>query len=299
MSNYKLIWYIKAARPQFFTGTIIPVSLGAVISYYSFKTFNFPLFLLTLFGALCIHAGLNLLNDYFDKKVDDITIPTPFSGGSRAIQNNLLKPKVVLIESVVFFVIGSMIGLYLNSILKGNIILYIGLIGMFLAVFYSAPPIALERSYLGEIAVGLGFGPVMVVGAYYVQSERIDWLPLLASIPIGILILLILYINEFPDYPFDKKEGKRNLVTLLGRKKASIGYALLMILTYIITVLEVIFKIMPPIALISLLPLMLVPSTISKCINFCEDTKKLIPVNATTILIHFLTGTLLTLSFLL
>ncbi len=104
---YKVVIWVKAVRPKFFTGTLVPVLLGAVIAWHGSGDFNWLYFLLTLLGGLFIHAGLDLANDYFDHTsgVDEInTHYNPFSGGSRMIQNGILSAKQVLWGSIVCFI---------------------------------------------------------------------------------------------------------------------------------------------------------------------------------------------------
>ena len=65
---------------------------------------------------------------------------------------------------------------------------------------------------LGEVAVALGFGPLMLLGAYVVQTRgALAWEPFVASIPIALLVALILYVNEIPDRRGDAHAGKRTL----------------------------------------------------------------------------------------
>ena len=225
------IW-LKAVRPNFFPATFIPVALGGVLAWHQFTRFNWTSFLLTLVGALFIHAGLDLANDYFDhiSGNDEINrFPTPFSGGSRVIQKGILGPGQVLGGAVVCFLIGIAVGLFLNYLVPGNVILALGIVGIVLAFFYGAPPFRIGYKGLGELACGLGFGPIMVLGSYFVQTGRFTWPPVFVSVPVGILIALVLYINEFPDYEADKAVNKRTLVVMLGKRKA-----LVLITSYLI-----------------------------------------------------------------
>src|SRR3989338_847528 len=110
------VW-LKALRAPFFTATIVPVLLGAIIAWYDTGSFIWVKFWLTFAGALFMHAGTNLANDYFDHQsgCDEINAtPTPFSGGSRVIQQGLIKAKNILFAALAFFIFGSLIGFYLN-----------------------------------------------------------------------------------------------------------------------------------------------------------------------------------------
>ena len=100
--NYLKIWS-KALRAPFFTATIIPVALGSVVAWHDTDIFMWVRFIITMLGALLIHAGTNLANDYFDhlSGCDEAnSTPTPFSGGSRVIQDGLIAPKKIIKESL-------------------------------------------------------------------------------------------------------------------------------------------------------------------------------------------------------
>ena len=100
-----------------------------------------------------MHAGTNLANDYFDyiAGCDEANpTPTPFSGGSRVIQNGQILPKKILYASLISFALGSAIGLYLNYVCGKNIILILGAIGVFLGFFYSARPFKIGYGGFGD-----------------------------------------------------------------------------------------------------------------------------------------------------
>ena len=292
----RLAIWLKAIRAPFFTATIIPVILGSIFAWHATDDFLWFKFWLALVGAVLIHTGTNLANDYFDhiSGCDEANqTPTPFSGGSRMIQEGIIPPKHILIVSVTSFLIGGAIGLYLNHISKGNVILLIGAIGIFLGVFYTAKPFRIGYGTFGELAVGIGFGPLVVLGAYYVQAQELSVNAFLISLPIGILIALVLYINEFPDYNADKSVGKNTLVVFLGKRKAVALYHILLGSVYALIVGLIIFKILPLTCFIALLtlPLGLKAFLVSKG-NF-DKVYEMLPANAATIALHSLIGVLL------
>ncbi|MBI5145123.1 MAG: 1,4-dihydroxy-2-naphthoate octaprenyltransferase [Candidatus Omnitrophica bacterium] len=292
----------KAIRVPFFTATLIPVTLGSITAWYDTNNFMWMRFWLAMLGALLIHIGTNLANDYFDHLwgCDEINPnPTPFSGGSRVIQKRLIAPKKILCASLVTFILGSVIGLYLNYLSGKNVILMLGVIGVFLGFFYSAKPLRIGYGSFGELAVGLGFGPLMVIGAYYVQAQSLSFKISLISIPVGLLIALVLFINEFPDYASDKAVGKRTLVVILGKKRAVILYHSLLAATYLVIISLVIFKFLPFLCLIALfsLPLAFRAFVVSK--NNFDKIYELLPANASTIGLHSLIGLLLYAGFVL
>ena len=161
-------WLImRTFRLPFVIATILPVTIGAAVAFRA-GHFDLTLFALTLAGALLLHLGVNTANDYFDSRLgaDDInTTPTPYSGGSHVIQYGLLPGTTVLSLSTSAYLAGSLIGLYL-ALTRGLPVLLIGLVGLVVSWGYTAPPLKLAYRGLGELAVGLGFGPLLVLGSF-------------------------------------------------------------------------------------------------------------------------------------
>ena len=128
------IW-IKATRLPFLTATLMPVLLGAAISWSESGRFNILTFFMVLLGVSLLHLAANTCNDYFDHVTKNDWLnknPTPFSGGSRVIQEGMVSPKGILVFSIACFAAGSMIGLWLNYRMGTNVILFLGITGVFL-----------------------------------------------------------------------------------------------------------------------------------------------------------------------
>ena len=190
---------IRITRAPFFTAVIVPTLLGAAIAWQE-GTLHLGYLFLTLVGIVCINAGFDMSDDYFDHLAGNDEIDqelTPFSGGSRVIQEGILSPKKVLMWSLFFYAIGILIGLYL-VLVRGWPLLLLGLAGVFLAFFHNAPPIRLYNlgPGVGDLAVGIGCGPITVLGSYFVQTQRFSYEALWASVPVGLLIAAVLYINS-------------------------------------------------------------------------------------------------------
>lgn len=286
----------RILRAPFFTAAAAPVCLGAAVAWTQ-GYFHLVYFALTLIGAVAIHAGLNVANDYFDHLSGNDEAhphPTPFSGGSRVIQEAIVTARQMLAISMAAFALGALIGLFL-AVARGWMVLWLGLAGAFFAIFNSAPPFKLSyRGHgLAELGVGLGFGPISVLGAYYVQAQRLSLEALWASIPVAILIVAVLYINEFPDYEADKAVRKQTPVVLLGRKRAVWGYVGLMTANYVAILLEVALKALPLATLVALMTLPLAYKAIRRALRFHSSIAELIPANAATVAIHLATGSLL------
>lgn len=292
---------LKAIRYPFFIVTIIPISLGTVIAFHETNHFNFPKFLLTLIGGIFVHMGLNLCNDYFDhlSRNDDLNPnPTPFSGGSRVIQEGLLSDRFVLLLSILSFTIGALVGLYLNHITYGNIILIFGIIGFIFAIFYTSPPFKFGYHKVGELIVGLGFGPLLVFGSYYVQKQNFSISPLFASLPMGILATSVLYINEFPDYEADKLVNKNTLIVTLGKKRAASVFPFILMSSYIITLVGIFLKILPLSTISTFVTSPLAFKVVKSLKKNCEKIYELLPTNARMIKLYMIFGLLLIISYL-
>ncbi|MBN1504596.1 MAG: 1,4-dihydroxy-2-naphthoate octaprenyltransferase [Candidatus Eisenbacteria bacterium] len=298
----KLALYLREMRAPFFTASVIPVILGASVAWSETGEFSPGLFALTLVAGMCLHAGTNIANDYFDHKSGDdeinVEFVSPFTGGSRMIQKGLLTPKEVLAESLVLFAIGGAIGVYLAAV-KGPAILVLGVIGAFCGFFYTTPPVNIAARGIGELTVGLNFGTLMVLGAYFVQTGRFSTTAFLASLPVAMLIADVLYINEFPDCVADKAVGKTHLVARLGKEKAVWGYLALTLGAYVSILIPVIVRAVPAYCLLGLLTLPVAMKAISVAVANYADSPKLAPANAATIQLHMLTGLLVSAGFIL
>lgn len=185
--------------------------------------------MLTVFGVLCVHLGANLANDYYDEITGcDRTNPepTPFSGGSRVIQDGLIPARTILLVAIAFLTAGLVQGLVLNAMIEGNRVLILGLAGIAAAVLYTAVPVKLSYRGVGELAVFAAFGPLAVSGSYLCQAGSIDAFAVAVSIPAGLLVMAILLVNEVLDVVGDERAGKRTLVVTLGREG---GYRLFLL----------------------------------------------------------------------
>ncbi|MCP4539102.1 MAG: 1,4-dihydroxy-2-naphthoate octaprenyltransferase [Chloroflexi bacterium] len=295
------LWVIKTRAP-FFTADLAPVCLGAAIAWAQTDTFNLWYFLLTLVGAICLNAGTNMTNDYFDHKWGSDEVNTefvnPFTGGSRLIQMGMVKPEVFLRQGIGFFVVGSLIGLVL-TLTRGPWVLWLGLIGVFAGYFYTAPPFRLVGVGLGELLIGLCFGPLMVLGSYYTQTQAVTWEPVIAALPVGILITLVVWINQFQDMKADAAVGKNHWVVRLGRKRSVTVYGISLALVYLSVVVGVLFGVVTPFALLGLLTLPIAVKAYRVARVHYDNPQELTPANAATIQVHLMTGLLVTLGYVI
>ncbi len=340
----RLKFWTRAVRVPFFTATIVPILLGAVIAWGNLyhagleSAWNWSLFWIILIGGILAHAGTNLANDYFDHTSmnDEFNQNfTPFNGGSRSIQAGLVRPWKILWAAVLTFTLTISIGLYLNKTITGtyfgnSLLLWLGFFGVALGAFYTWDPFRLGYRGFGEFSIALGFGPIMVLGTHFVLTQPLthnnlalwQWQkPLLASIPIAILIMLVVWINQFQDLPADAKVKKNTWVVRLAElhenhilyEKPFLAYIIFNVISFgFIFTLALIGFFKPefstPFVLIALLPAALT----FKAVKWGQEWLKkwnspnadrqrlpyeLLKVNVSTVGVHFFTGILMTIAY--
>lgn len=219
-----VLWW-QAVRPFSFTVSFIPPMLGAVIALTDNPglEMNFLHFVLTGIGCMTAHAGANLLSDFYDYKarVDrDGTF-----GSSGILVAGVMSPKQIFTGSWIAFILAGSIGAYLVTVTPGGrFLVWLILMGGVLGVFYTAGPVEFKYRALGDIAVFISFGPAMVLGAYYVQAHRFSWVPILYSIPIGLLVDVVLHSNNLRDIANDKAVNIKTVPILIGETRAKHMY---------------------------------------------------------------------------
>jgi 1,4-dihydroxy-2-naphthoate octaprenyltransferase len=291
--------YLRASRLPFLTGSLFPVAAATALAYFTDHTWSFRLFGLTALGVAALHLGANLINDYYDSFGSDPLNRnfTPFSGGSRVIQNRQMSPVQVRTLAYLLFTLGVGCGLML--IFQGRPwVAVIGLLGLGAAWCYSASPVQLMSGGLGELIIFLAFGPLLTWGAYYVQTGKLSLMGAAVSLPLAWLITAIIWINEFPDMEADLAAGKHHLMARLGLKRSRWVYAALMAAPFIsLFVLIEIFH-LPDLIIAGLAPLPLAMRAVRLAFRTPPTDPEFVPIQALTIQTHFLTGLTLTLALL-
>ncbi|MCU0834440.1 MAG: prenyltransferase [Chromatiaceae bacterium] len=237
--------FFLATRPWSFSMSVLSVALGTAVAAAD-GPIAWGWLLLTLVGAVLIHAAGNVLNDHFDSTngVDQPDSPTaqyrphPILGG-------LLSPRALLIEGLVLLGLATAIGLTLAYFRSAHV-LWLALAGLGLTLAYTAKPLVLKYRALGEVAVFLIWGPLMVEGAYAVQRDALSLDSLVVSIPFGALVALVLLANNLRDIDHDARTGIRTLGTTLGREQGLRLFRALMLSAYAYTGVAVVFGVLSP-----------------------------------------------------
>lgn len=283
-------WF-AALRPVSFTASVIPVLVGTAIAAQ--EEFHALLFVLALFGSVAIHAGTNLVNDYFDhvKGTDNVAS----LGQSGVIQRGMLSARAVLLGGTVAFAAGAAIGLTIAS-MAGWPVLALGVASVLAGYFYTASPFSLAYRGLGEAVVFVFMGPVIVMGAYYVQTETFTWEPFVASVPIGLLVAAILHANNVRDIENDRRNNKWTLAALAGRPLADYEFIALTLGAYAVVIVMAIAGTAPWPVLVTLLTLPLAVRLVRFEMSQTSP-RALNAVLAQTAGLHMLFGALLAFGF--
>ena len=292
--------FLRATRLPFLTATIAPIGLGIAIAAYR-HGFTWWVCLLTLIGGAAIHLGINVFNDVFDTQsgADQANVnPTQFSGGSRVILYGLVPMRTMTLLAVGCYTVGIGIGFVLCAT-RGWNLLWVGVVGALIGVFYTAPPLRLVHRGVGEIAVAAGFGPIMALGAYFAQAKQYDLEPALASLPVAILIALVLYVNEVPDRPADAAAGKRTLPVRFSKTVIVRAYEAAVALAFALIVLFVAVGVTPWPTLIALLAAPLALPVRRALWDHYDSPYALMPAMGKNIQLHLATGMLLILGYVI
>jgi 1,4-dihydroxy-2-naphthoate octaprenyltransferase len=239
--------------------TLIAVSLAGLLAVRA-PGFNPLWFALASLGALLAHANNNLMNDLFDLDVgadtDDypraLYAPHPVLSGM-ITRGGLARAAVVVnaIDLVIMLVLVWA---------RGPLVIAFALAGLFVSVAYAAPPLRLKKRGLGEPAVFLIWGPIMIGGTYFAAVGRIPWQVLVASIPYGLLVMAVLMGKHIDKMPWDKPLNIGTLPQVLGERLSRQVTAGLMIAFYVVTIGLVLLQALP-------LPALLVVFAIPKLVH--------------------------------
>ncbi len=303
-TDRSLLWegFWQLADPKIWIASTVPMAVGGALAFGLENTFNLYWFLVSMFGIFLIEIGKNAINEYIDYQsgVDLFVTPdkrTPFSGGKKAIVDGKLTLKQTAVIAVVTMLGGCLTGLYIVFFREPSVI-WIGMAGVFMAVFYSLPPLKLCYRGVGELTVGFTFGPLILLGTFLVQVGTIYSEVVLASLPIGFIIANVLWINQYPDVEADERGKKYNLVVRLGKKRGLIVYVLLYAAAYFsLLVLALVSS-----NLFWLLPFLGIPlvvRSIRVAYRSYNHVPRLVEANAKTVQAYQLTGATMTVAAIL
>ncbi len=234
----KLQIWILAIRPKTLPAAGAGVITGTALAFYDGKFVFLPA-LAALIGAILLQIGSNLANDVYDYLRGAESKER--LGPMRVTQAGLLSPKEVQVGMWITFALAALIGVYL-IVVAGWAILLIGLTAILAAIAYTGP---ISDRGLGDIFVFLYFGVAAVVGTYYAQAITTSSAAWWMSVPIGLLIVNILVVNNLRDIDVDKAAGKITLAVRMGIPATRIEYFILLGISYLMLPILIIMRVIP------------------------------------------------------
>jgi 1,4-dihydroxy-2-naphthoate octaprenyltransferase len=212
--------WLEGARPRTLPAALAPVFVGTGVAA-ALDGFRLGPALLALVVALSLQVGVNYANDYSDGKrgTDAVRV-----GPMRLVGSGAATPRQVLVAAMIAFAVAALAGLGLAAVSSWWMVV-VGAVSILAAWTYTGGPIPYGYRALGEVFVFVFFGLVAVVGTTFGQTESLDGLAFAAAVPIGLLSVALLVVNNLRDVHGDAAVGKRTLAVLLGQARTRIAYA--------------------------------------------------------------------------
>ncbi|WP_018665341.1 1,4-dihydroxy-2-naphthoate polyprenyltransferase [Heyndrickxia acidiproducens] len=287
------VWW-QLTRPHTLTAGFVPVILGTVLALGEARI-HIPLFVAMLVATLLIQAATNMFNEYYDFKRGLDNEQSVGIGG--AIVRNGVHPKTVLHLALAFFGAAILIGVYISASSSWWVAIT-GSVCMLVAYLYTAGPVPIASTPLGELISGFFMGVIIILISFFIQTDTITWPIVFVSIPIMILIGAIMLSNNIRDLDGDKANGRRTIAILLGRNGAITLLAVMFALSYLWMVCLVFLEVVTPWVLLVLVstpkPVRAIKGFIGK-----KEAIQMLPAMKATAQTNTVFGLLLSISFLI
>jgi len=291
--DWKVWW--RLVRPHTLTAAFVPVILGTVLAISYDSRFDIGLFITMLIASFLIQIGTNLFNEYYDYKRGLDNAESVGIGGG--IVRDGLQPKTIMQLALSLYGIALLIGIYIcmNS---SWWLAAIGLGCMLMGYLYTGGPLPIAYTPFGELASGLLMGMIIVLISFFIQTGTVTIESILTATPIMILVGSINLSNNIRDLDGDKKNGRRTLAILLGKKNSVFFLASMFIISYLWVFTLIAFGIISPwIALV----VFSMPKAVTAIKGFVNNTVpiKMMPAMKATSQMNTFFGLLLSFGILL
>ena len=211
--------FLRLSRLKFLIGGFLGFGLGAAIASYEGAALTAGRYALGQALVTAFHLMTHYSNDYFDRASDARTTRTAFSGGSGALVDGSLPPRVGLVAALLCLALGLALTVTFAARGEWTTTLVAVLIAI-LAWSYSSPPLRLLATGLGETTTALVVAVLVPLAGYATFMNRIDAVAALTTLPLAAAMIAMMICVEFPDVEADAASGKRNLVVRLGRSRS-------------------------------------------------------------------------------
>lgn len=240
----------RLSRAQFTPLIVAPTTIGIASGWFVERTLD-PLHLMLVFaGAIILQLAANVIDDYYDftSGIDQISnqmFPPDF-GGWKVLPRELMTPRDAKILGFSLFTVSIVIGAYFGYVV-GPLAFVLAVFGTFFGIAHTGPPMkfAYRGLGLGELGIFLAFGPIPAIGAHYVVSGETSLIPIIASIPSGLLTAAVLVDHDLIFFEPYRRGGKRSLAVVLGASKAMMVSSAAAVAAYVVVILGVVAGLFP------------------------------------------------------
>jgi 1,4-dihydroxy-2-naphthoate octaprenyltransferase len=221
--------WLEGARPRTLPAAVAPVFVGTGAAA-ALDGFRLGPAVLALAVALALQVAVNYANDYSDgRRGTDADRVGPM----RLVGSGAASPRQVLVAAVLAFAVAALAGLGLAA-LSSWWLVAVGAVSILAAWTYTGGPIPYGYRALGEVFVFVFFGLVAVVGTTFAQTRSLDGLAFAAALPIGLLIVALLVVNNLRDVHGDAAVGKRTLAVLMGEQPTRVFFTALVVTAFVL-----------------------------------------------------------------
>lgn len=243
-------WLIST-RAAVLIMTFISAAIAGILAFQQ-NSFNLYLWLLLTIGLIFAHATNNLLNDYTDyvKGVDKNNYYRA-QYGPQPLEHGLMSKKELLTYAAVTGLIALLAGAIIIYY-RGNLALILLGLGAFFVLFYTYP---LKYIALGELAVLIVWGPLMIGGGYFVITGVWEWNVVLASLPYALGVTTVIFGKHIDKYDDDKAKGIHTIPVVIGEKVSRYVVIVMTLAQYLLVLYLVITGLFTPVLLIVFLAL--------------------------------------------
>ena len=224
------VW-VEASRPRTLPAAVVPVAVGTAVATAEGVALSLLRAGLALLVALALQVGVNFANDLFDGLAGIDTEDRV--GPRRVVAAGLVTPLAMKRALAVTLAVAAVAGLAL-ALLVDPWLLLIGAVAIVATLGYSGGRRPYASRALGELSVFVFFGLVATVGSAYVQSGRVSALAIAASLPVGLLAVGLLMINNVRDVDTDAATGKRTLAVRVGARTYGHTFGWLLIVAFVL-----------------------------------------------------------------
>jgi 1,4-dihydroxy-2-naphthoate octaprenyltransferase len=287
-----VVWF-KAARAPFLVVSVVPALLGGAIAARHGPV-DGVVFAVAVLGVVMAHSAADFIDDYFDFKSGNLGNKVKQFHDSPLIDGTVTLRQVAVATLACLAVAGAA-AVYL-VVRVGMPVLAMTAAGAFIVLFYTSPPLKLNYRGLGETALFLAFGPLIVVGVVYVLTGRLSAEALLAGVPLGIFTMNVGLVSNTFDYHDDVASGKRSLPVRFGQAAAVRIIAVTSVLAYLVTVAAALAGVLPIATLAMVLTLPLAARVVARA-RLHDDTANYTPAMTAAIALATTAGVVLCLAY--